>query len=270
MSLDYRDSDSEVCDSRRQRRRERIMMAEFRLFKICLFFMLPFTAVTQQHTELRAEVGGEVTLLCENGKNDHDGCSTTTWLFGPSTTNTAVALFEHGQIHQHAGFKSHRLRITDCSLVIKDVAQLHEGRYNCRHFRSGQLDTDTQIDLIVTNREISTADGAKSTRAPSATTGTAALSVTAKSSTTSMTSPTEKENNTNTVQTNTILIILAAGFAVLFIIMAVVGWRRTKRGKTQRSEEIAHNEHRKSDAQTSVSCIRTSRDDVIYANIKRT
>ncbi|XP_030578050.1 cell wall integrity and stress response component 2-like isoform X2 [Archocentrus centrarchus] len=222
-------------------------MAEFRLFKICLFLMLPFT-VTQQYTQLAAEVGGEVTLLCENG------CSSITWLFGDSRRGTTVTLFEYQQINKEVGSKSDRLSVTgNCSLVIKKVTAEDEGRYTCRQFRSGENFTDSGVHLSVINRENTTtttsADMPNSksatpttTATKSSTTRTDTSSAKTKSSMTSKTkSATEGANSTSTVLTKTTLISLAVGFAVLFIIMAVIGWRRVKRNKTQTSDEIELN-----------------------------
>ncbi|XP_038160047.1 contactin-2-like [Cyprinodon tularosa] len=87
-----------------------------------------------QYLHLKARVGDEVTLPCENINHD---CKTITWLF--TSKSQTVKLFETGKIHQDAAAKSDRLSLTaDCSLVIKKVSLEDAGIYACRQFINGQ------------------------------------------------------------------------------------------------------------------------------------
>ncbi|CAI5684576.1 unnamed protein product [Oreochromis niloticus] len=228
-------------------------MVEFAIFKILLILMLQFTAVTQQMTKFSSKVGGEVTLPCVNGKDFHNKYHTTTWLFSGSGSTETVALFEHGQFNSGLRSKSHRLSVTpDYSLIIKKVTSEDDGHYTCRQFKSGEHFTDSRAYLFVTSEgdttkgiiTSTTTKNATSANVPksksaTSTTRTTTSSVTNTSMTSKTNSTTEPEKTSNTVQTKNMLIILAGGFLVIFIILALIGWKRNKRNKRQKSDEIA-------------------------------
>ncbi|XP_005953375.2 uncharacterized protein LOC102310778 isoform X4 [Haplochromis burtoni] len=85
----------------------------------------------------------------------------------------------------------------------------------------------------------------------------------------SATSTTEPEKPSKTVQTKHMLIILAGGFLVLFIILALIGWKRNKRNKTQKSDEIELRMNYCGIPQTSQKGANPAAD-VSYSSIKKT
>lgn len=74
-----------------------------------------------------------------------------TWSSGQSAWTPG----SEGKIHKDARVKSDRLTLEpDCSLVIKTVTAEDDGRYSCRHFRSGERHgEDTDYDLTVVTGE---------------------------------------------------------------------------------------------------------------------
>ncbi|XP_036941621.1 uncharacterized protein LOC119012173 isoform X2 [Acanthopagrus latus] len=108
-------------------------MGELRWTKMSLFLimLLQFTAVTGR--EAIVKVGDEVTLSCGNVDKDHDSCDDIEWLFADSGGTPSVVLIRSGQIGEHAGDKSDRLRVTEknCSLVLKNVTAKDVGQYTC-------------------------------------------------------------------------------------------------------------------------------------------
>ncbi|KAL3979415.1 hypothetical protein ACER0C_017965 [Sarotherodon galilaeus] len=103
-----------------------------------MILMLQLTAVTD-HCDVVVRVGDEVTLSCGKVTDDQDKCNAATWLFTSSSNTTAIALFEHGDIHKNAKTKSHRLSVTaNCSLVIRNVSAEDVGQYNCRKFSKSE------------------------------------------------------------------------------------------------------------------------------------
>ncbi|KAM8725882.1 uncharacterized protein AB9X84_002556 isoform 2-T2 [Acanthopagrus schlegelii] len=119
-------------------------MGELRWTKMSLFLiMLPqFTAVTGR--EAVVKVGDEVTLSCGNVDKDHNSCDNIEWLFADSGGTPSVVLIRSGQIGEHAGDKSDRLRVTEknCSLVLKNVTAKDVGQYTCRQFQESGQHTD--------------------------------------------------------------------------------------------------------------------------------
>ncbi|XP_054482676.1 uncharacterized protein LOC129114763 isoform X1 [Anoplopoma fimbria] len=119
------------------------MMAEFRWIKTSLFLILvlQFTAAATGQLPLSFTVrdGDEVTLPCNNVLEDHKNCNTTKWLFIDSRS-PSVELVSLGKIGETAKAKSDRLSVSEnCSLVLKNVTDEDVGRYDCRQFRSGQI-----------------------------------------------------------------------------------------------------------------------------------
>ncbi|XP_050923150.1 uncharacterized protein LOC108887727 isoform X3 [Lates calcarifer] len=134
------------------------MMAEFTWIQMSLFLILvlQFTAANGQNPSVfTVRVGDEVTLPCENVRDDQDQCDRTTWIFTGSGSRSSVPLFELGKIHKDAKSKSDRLSVTEnCSLVIKKVTVENAGYYNCRQFyRSGQQQgPEAPVELSVVTK----------------------------------------------------------------------------------------------------------------------
>ncbi|XP_050923149.1 uncharacterized protein LOC108887727 isoform X2 [Lates calcarifer] len=133
------------------------MMAEFTWIQMSLFLILvlQFTANGQNPSVFTVRVGDEVTLPCENVRDDQDQCDRTTWIFTGSGSRSSVPLFELGKIHKDAKSKSDRLSVTEnCSLVIKKVTVENAGYYNCRQFyRSGQQQgPEAPVELSVVTK----------------------------------------------------------------------------------------------------------------------
>ena len=102
----------------------------FTSFTISLYLIVS-AAVTGR--EAIVKVGDEVTLSCGNVDKDHDSCDDIEWLFADSGGTPSVVLIRSGQIGEHAGDKSDRLRVTEknCSLVLKNVTAKDVGQYTC-------------------------------------------------------------------------------------------------------------------------------------------
>ncbi|XP_039455259.1 mucin-5AC-like isoform X1 [Oreochromis aureus] len=130
-------------------------MAGLKLANIYVFLilMLPLAAAGT-HSYLSVRIGNEITLACQNREDFNKSCNSTTWLFGASRSFITVPLFEHGKIHSDARSKSGRLSVTEnCSLVIKKVTSLDDGRYTCRQFISGKQVSDFMVFLSVFNTQ---------------------------------------------------------------------------------------------------------------------
>ncbi|XP_039454594.1 uncharacterized protein LOC116329511 isoform X1 [Oreochromis aureus] len=132
------------------------MTTQFKWIKFfsSVLLMLQVTAAAVEHSEFIIRDGGEVTLSCENLKDDRDKCNRTTWLFTKSKTSAAITQFEYGKIHREAKNKSDRLSVTaNCSLVIKKLTAEDVGQYICRRFsKSGQREgPDSVAELSVVN-----------------------------------------------------------------------------------------------------------------------
>lgn len=125
------------------------------MFFICLFcFAFLFSSAAGTHPYLSVRIGNEITLACQNREDFNKSCNSTTWLFGASRSFITVPLFEHGKIHNDARSKSGRLSVTEnCSLVIKNITSLDDGRYNCRQFISGKQVLNFMVFLSVFNSE---------------------------------------------------------------------------------------------------------------------
>lgn len=112
-------------------------------------FFLPAAAVLREN-------GDTISLSCDNLKEDHTKCDTTTWVFHASR-GTTVELVTLGQIASAAvsSNKVHRLTVLEnCSLEIKNIASEDAGMYYCRQYRSGeQQGQGTQVELAVVSSE---------------------------------------------------------------------------------------------------------------------
>ncbi|XP_035851585.1 uncharacterized protein LOC118493890 isoform X2 [Sander lucioperca] len=156
-------------------------MEEFKWIKMSLFLipLLHFTAAANRQFLLSSTVrdGDEVTLSCENVRDDQNNCDGTTWSF--SDLNSTVELVILGQIGVNAKAKSDRLSVKEkCSLVIKNVTEEDAGRYFCQQYnkteqKQGQ---DSQVylsvvtmteekndDIVTLNCSVSTYDHCKHT-----------------------------------------------------------------------------------------------------------
>ncbi|XP_067337870.1 uncharacterized protein [Channa argus] len=121
------------------------MMVGFRQIQKSLFLMLQFTAVSGEFSSfIVVRDGDDVTLPCDNVRDDQDKCDRTTWFFN------VVTLFEHGKIKTGSNSKSRRLSLTEnCSLVIKKVTDEDAGRYSCRQTKPEQQQQDSFVHLSV-------------------------------------------------------------------------------------------------------------------------
>ncbi|TDH00719.1 hypothetical protein EPR50_G00191390 [Perca flavescens] len=129
-------------------------MEEFKWIKMSLFLipLLHFTAAANRQFLLSSTVrdGDEVTLSCENVRDDQNNCDGTVWTF--SDLNSTVELVILGQIVEEAKAKSDRLSVREnCSLVIKNVTEEDAGRYFCQQYnKTGQQQgPDSQVYLSV-------------------------------------------------------------------------------------------------------------------------
>ncbi|XP_039638025.1 uncharacterized protein LOC120546852 [Perca fluviatilis] len=129
-------------------------MEEFKWVKMSLFLipLLHFTAANRQFL-LSSTVrdGDEVTLSCENVRDDQNNCDGTTWTFS-YLSNRTVELVRLGQIGVDAKTKSDRLSVREnCSLVIKNVTEEDVGRYYCQQYNKAEQHQgqDSQVYLSV-------------------------------------------------------------------------------------------------------------------------
>ncbi|XP_067338612.1 mucin-22-like isoform X2 [Channa argus] len=128
------------------------MMTGLRWNKSSFFLMLllHFTAVTGQYVSFTVKDGEDVTLPCNNVKNNQDKCSGTTWSLSASRTSQ-LDLILYGKISENAKVRSDRLSLTEnCSLVIKKVTDEDGGLYMCQQSGSG---TDQVYLSVVTMTE---------------------------------------------------------------------------------------------------------------------
>ncbi|XP_067337873.1 uncharacterized protein [Channa argus] len=122
------------------------MMVGFRQIQksLCLMLMLQFTVSGEFSSFIVVRDGDDVTLPCDNVRDDQDKCDRTTWFFN------VVTLFEHGKIKTGSNSKSRRLSLTEnCSLVIKKVTDEDAGRYSCRQTKPEQQQQDSFVHLSV-------------------------------------------------------------------------------------------------------------------------
>ncbi|XP_039637293.1 uncharacterized protein LOC120546434 [Perca fluviatilis] len=129
-------------------------MEEFKWIKMSLFLipLLHFTAAKRQFL-LSSTVrdGDEVTLSCENVRDDQNKCDGTTWTFS-DLRSPLVELVSLGQIVEEAKAKSDRLSVTEnCSLVIKNVTEEDVGGYYCQQYNKTEQHQgqDSQVYLSV-------------------------------------------------------------------------------------------------------------------------
>ncbi|XP_035851583.1 uncharacterized protein LOC118493889 [Sander lucioperca] len=130
-------------------------MEDFKWIKMSLFLilLLNFTAAANRQFLLSSTVrdGDEVTLSCENVRDDQNNCDGTTWNFS-YLRSTEVELVILGQIGVNAKAKSDRLRVTEnCSLVINNIIEEDAGSYFCQQYnKAGQKQgRDAEVYLSV-------------------------------------------------------------------------------------------------------------------------
>nr|XP_046228673.1 uncharacterized protein LOC124050319 isoform X2 [Scatophagus argus] len=111
----------------------------------------PVTGQRSPHFVVRD--GEEVTLPCDNRRDDLHRCDEIDWLFADPENRPAVLLVKLGQIGEQARTKSDRLSVTNsCSLDIKKVSAEDVGRYICR--QSGHQDVNVDLSVVtMTERE---------------------------------------------------------------------------------------------------------------------
>ncbi|XP_060945047.1 uncharacterized protein LOC133022049 [Limanda limanda] len=102
-----------------------------------LLLLIPFTVLAVQYSSIIIRAGAEVTLPCDNVRDDHVNCGATEWLFSDIQRNTTVNLFVNRQLStsEISKSKADRLRLAaNCSLVIREVTAEDAGEYDCRQF----------------------------------------------------------------------------------------------------------------------------------------
>ncbi|XP_047194162.1 uncharacterized protein LOC124851212 [Hippoglossus stenolepis] len=127
-------------------------MDEIKRIKMSLHLLLvliQFTVLAVQYSYIIVRAGAEVTLPCDNVRDDHVNCGATTWFFTDSERNGTVKLFINRQLDtsEISKSKADRLRLAaNCSLVIREVTAEDAGLYTCRQF---DLTTQTYEDHVV-------------------------------------------------------------------------------------------------------------------------
>ncbi|XP_061602993.1 CMRF35-like molecule 1 [Cololabis saira] len=176
--------------------------------------------ISETSTIISVRVGDDVTLPCEDVKDLHDNCNSTTWLYAVS--HQSVPLFEHGIIL--TGDKSDRLRVTEgCSLVLEKVTAEDKGVYTCRRYSSGQF-TDSEVKLSV---------NITATSSSSTTTTTTATTTTTTTTTPTTTTTATTENNTSTGTPQIIVAVILPPLLIVLVVLLIIRWRRAKERETQ-------------------------------------
>ncbi|XP_047194167.1 uncharacterized protein LOC124851213 isoform X2 [Hippoglossus stenolepis] len=135
-----------------KQKREGRRMDEIKRIKMSLHLLLvliPFTVLAAQSSHIIVRAGAEVTLPCDNVRDDHVNCGATSWIFSDSKRTGTVNLFVNRQLDTSVISKSKadRLRLAaNCSLVIREVTAEDAGQYNCIQF---DLTTQTHEDHLV-------------------------------------------------------------------------------------------------------------------------
>ncbi|XP_056261022.1 uncharacterized protein LOC130187424 isoform X2 [Seriola aureovittata] len=130
-------------------------MSGFKRICISLFLvLLNLTAVSGHMSPSPVREGAEVTLSCDNVKEDRSECDSVSWLvtYNNIEEEEETELVRFGQINTYQLSRSKdRLSLTEkCSVVIKKVSAEDVGRYVCRQFESGrQQAPDSVVDLSV-------------------------------------------------------------------------------------------------------------------------
>ncbi|XP_062266996.1 uncharacterized protein LOC133973260 isoform X2 [Platichthys flesus] len=120
-----------------------------------LLALIPFTVLALQYSFIIIRAGAEVTLPCDNMRDDHVNCGATKWIFIDSEGTRSVNLFVNRQLDTSVISKSKadRLRLAaNCSLVIREVTAEDAGQYACRQFdQTTQPHKDHQVYFSVVN-----------------------------------------------------------------------------------------------------------------------
>ncbi|XP_053300603.1 uncharacterized protein LOC128459768 isoform X2 [Pleuronectes platessa] len=140
-----------------KQRRERRRMDEIKRIQMSLHLLLvliPFTVLDAQYSFI-IRAGAEVTLSCDNVRDDHVNCGATEWLFSDSEGTRTGNLFVNRQLDtsEISKSKADRLRLAaNCSLVISEITAEDAGLYVCTQFNlTTQPYEDHYVDLSVVN-----------------------------------------------------------------------------------------------------------------------
>nr|XP_040017029.1 uncharacterized protein LOC120808277 isoform X3 [Gasterosteus aculeatus aculeatus] len=217
-------------------------MAELRWImtsSLVMLQVLSCTVTSVETSSVTVRDEDEVMFPCESEIHDQKKCDGTTWLFSGLGKDAAVALFEHGKIHEGANNRLDRLNVTEeCSLVIKKVKDQDAGLYTCRQFESGE---GPQVGDVV--YQLSVVDGAFVTK----TTNKPPVNETPEKTTTKS-PPEDKKPVTagdDATKTTTkakawwwsLVYVSVGGAALVAITLGVVAWRRTKGNKTKTDDD---------------------------------
>ena len=119
--------------------------------------LISSTELAAQHSFIIIRAGAEVTLPCDQVRDDHVNCGATTWSFSVSQSTRSVKLFVNRQLDTSviSRSKADRLRLAaNCSLVIREVTAEDAGRYICRQFdQTGRQYKDHNVYFSVVNGE---------------------------------------------------------------------------------------------------------------------
>ncbi|CAB1418298.1 unnamed protein product [Pleuronectes platessa] len=99
-----------------------------------LLVLIPFT-VPPEHYSIIIRAGAEVTLPCDNVRDDHVNCGATDWFSTDSDVNGRANLFVDGELDTSkiSKSKADRLRLAaNCALVISEVTAEDADHYHCR------------------------------------------------------------------------------------------------------------------------------------------
>ncbi|XP_061602992.1 mucin-5AC-like [Cololabis saira] len=180
-----------------------------------------------QISNIDVRVGDDVTLPCKDVKDFGDNCTSTTWLYAES--NKLVALFEYERIIKDAGGKSGRLRVTkDCLLVLEKVTAEDEGLYICRQYSSEEQFTDSEVQLSVNIKAVSSSSTTTTT-----TTTTTQPPPPPPPPPTTRTTPATTENNTSTGTPQIIVAVILPPLLIVLVVLLIIRWRRAKERETQ-------------------------------------
>ncbi|KAM4529390.1 uncharacterized protein V3H82_027561 [Fundulus diaphanus] len=122
-------------------------MAQLAWIQGFLLMILQLT-VTADERSVLTRAGDKVTLSCSTVIKGQQKCDGTTWNFSGSGNRAAVELVNLGQIDQKDNTKADRLKLENCSLVIKKVREEDVGRYDCQQWKRGDDKTPSHQSAV--------------------------------------------------------------------------------------------------------------------------